>query len=86
MIVDGNVQNVLGKTSCSELKLVKRVDAIEKCNTDDYADVFKGLRRVDGITHHIQLDENVKPDIHPPRRVAVTLRTHVKDELARMEN
>ena len=85
MIVDGNVQNVLGKTSCSELKLVKRVDAIEKCITDDYADVFKGLGRIDGITHHIQLDENIKPVIHPPRRVPVTLRTRVKDELSRME-
>ena len=85
MIVDGNVQNVLGKTSCSKLKLVKRVDAIEKCITDDYADVFKGLGHIDGITHHIQLDENIKPVIHPPRRVPVTLRTRVKDELSRME-
>ena len=38
MIVDGNVQNILGKKSCSELKLVKHIDTIEKCITDDYAD------------------------------------------------
>ena len=85
MIVDGSVQNVLGKKSCSELKLVKRVDAIERCITDDYADVFRGLGCVKGITHHIKLDENAKPVVHPPRRVPVTLRSRVKDELDRME-
>ena len=80
IIVDGNVQNVFGK-KCSELKLVKRVDAIERCIADDYADVFLGLRCVKDITHHIKLDESAKPVVHPPRRVLVTLRSQVKDKL-----
>ena len=85
MIVEGNVQNVLGKKSCSELKLVKRVDTVEKCTTDEYSDVFNGLGCVKGITHHITLDENAKSVVHPPRRVPVTLRSKVKQELDRME-
>ena len=85
MIVDGNVQNVLGKRSCSELKLVKRVDAIERCITDDYADVFQGLGCIKDVIHHIKLDENARPVVHPPRRVPITLRSRVKDELDRME-
>ena len=85
MIVDGNVQNVLGKRSCSELKLVKRVDAIERCITDDYADVFQGLGCIKDVIHHIKLDKNARPVVHPPRRVPITLRSRVKDELDRME-
>ena len=84
MIVDGNVQNVLWKKSCSELKLVKQVDTIERCITDNYADVFHGLGCVKGITHHIKLDKNAQPVVHPPCRVPVTLRSRVKDELDRM--
>ena len=80
LIVDGKVQNVLGKRSCSELKLIKRVDAIDRCTTDNYADVFHRLGCVEGVTHHIKLDEHVKPVVHPPRRVPVTLRSRVKDK------
>ena len=85
MIVDGNVQNVLRKRSCSELKLVKRVDAIKSCITDDYADVFQGLGCISDVIHHIKLDENARPVVHPPRRVPITLRSRVKDELDSME-
>jgi hypothetical protein len=85
IIVDGNVQNVLGKKSCSELKLVKRVDAIERSITDEYADVFQGLGCVKDVVHHIEVDKNAKPVVHPPRRVPITLRSRVKDELDRME-
>ena len=58
MIVDGSVQNVLGKKSCSELKLVKRVDAIKRCITDDYADVFHGLPRAPstGLPRGLEID------------------------------
>ena len=67
MIVNGNIQNVLGRKPCSELKMVKRVDRIGKCITDDYPDMFDGLGCIkDATIHHIKLDENVKPDVHPP--------------------
>ena len=67
VIVDGNVQNVLGKRSCSELTLVKRVDAIERCITDNYADIFQGLGCIKDVIHHIKLDKSARPVVHPPR-------------------
>ncbi len=36
--------------------------------------------------HHIQLDPNHHPVVHPPRKVPVTIRPKVKDELERMEH
>ena len=68
LIVDAKVQNLLRKKSCSELKLVKQADAIEKCITDDYTEGFHRLGCVEGITHHIKLDEHVKPVVHLPHR------------------
>ena len=61
------------------------MDAIDRCTTEDYADVFHGLGYVEGVTHHIKLDEHAKPVVHPPCRVPATLRLRVKDELDRME-
>ena len=37
------------------------------------------------VTHHIQLDPKQNPVVHPPRKVPVTIRPKVKDELERME-
>ena len=37
------------------------------------------------MTHHIQLDPKQNPVVHPPRKVPVTIRPKVKDELERME-
>ena len=74
--------------TCTELKLVRRVDSVSKCVTDGYPDVFDGLgciKRAEHTAHHIKLDENAKPVIHPPRRVPVNLRSKVKEELTRME-
>ena len=53
-------------------------------NAKQYADTFHGLGCITEVTHHIELDPNCKPVIHPPRKVAVTIRSKVK-ELERME-
>ncbi|KAI4884219.1 hypothetical protein NFI96_005617 [Prochilodus magdalenae] len=37
-------------------------------------------------SHHIQLDKDVPPVIHPPRKVPVALKNRVKEELNRMED
>ena len=39
----------------------------------DYSDVFEGLGCMDGL-YHMEVDDNVKPVIHPPRKVPVALR------------
>ena len=46
----------------------------------EYADVFEGIGCLDE-SYHI---ETVKPVIHPPRRVPVSLKDPLKKELDRM--
>ena len=50
----------------------------------DYQDVFTGTGLLAG-EYHIELDETVKPVIHPPRRVPVTQKAKLKEELDRLE-
>ena len=49
----------------------------------DYIDVFEGLGCMDGL-YHMEVDENVKPVIHPPRKVPVALRDRLKEELDKL--
>ena len=49
----------------------------------EYVDVFEGIGCLDE-SYHIEIDLSVKPVIHPPRRVSVTLKDHLKKELDRM--
>ncbi len=49
----------------------------------EYADVFEGIGCLDK-SYHIEIDPTVKPVIHPPRRVPVTLKDPLKKELDRM--
>ena len=49
----------------------------------DYSDVFEGLGCMDGL-YHMEVDDNVKPVIHPPRKVPVALRDRLKEELDKL--
>ena len=96
-VVNRDVPNILGLTTCLELNLVKRVLTIDEndCTKstvllesdifEQYNDVFTGLGCVKGVVHQIATDPAVKPVVHPPRRVSAPLRQKVKDELDRME-
>ena len=81
-----NVSNVLGLKTITELKLVKRIDAVTKDPLAKYADTFTGLGCITDTTHHIKVDPACKPVIHPPRKIPVTIRAKVKEELQRMEH
>ena len=83
-VVNQNVPNVLGLKTCKEMKLVQRIDSIgvkPDDLLDEYKDVFEGLGCITGTTHHIEINPNHKPVVHPPRRVPITLRLKLKDEL-----
>ena len=80
-----DVLNVLGLKTSTEMKLMKRIEALANDTLSKYADTFTGLGCITGVTHHIQLDPNHKPVVHPPRKVPVTIKSKVKDELERME-
>ena len=80
-----DVTNVLGLKTCEELQLVKQVETLSDDVLGRYADTFTGLGCITGVTHHIQLDSKHEPVVHPPRKVPVTIRSKVKEELQRME-
>ena len=49
-----------------------------------YSDVFKGLGCTEGELH-LEVDEKVTPEIMPPRRVPLSLKDRLKEELTRLE-
>ena len=75
--VVGNVPNVLGLKTSTELNIIKRVEGINSQHVSDslkeFADVFTGLGCVSNVVHHINIKPNVQPVVHPPRRVPVTI-------------
>ena len=50
----------------------------------EYADVFQGLGCMKGKLH-LEVDPSVKPQIMPPRRIPLTLKDKVREELDRLE-
>ena len=49
----------------------------------EYCDVFEGLGCMDGL-YHMEVDETVRPVVHPPRKVPVALRDRLKEELDKL--
>ena len=52
--------------------------------TASYSDVFNGLGCMEGALH-LEVDSTVAPAVMPPRRVPLTLKDKLKDELTRLE-
>ena len=49
-----------------------------------YPNLFKGLGNMEP-EHHIKLNEDISPNVHPPRKIPASLREKIKEELANME-
>ena len=71
-----NVNQTVVKTDCQGLTMEEV--------TASYSDVFKGLGCMEGALH-LEVDTTVAPAIMPPRRVPLTLKDRLKDELTRLE-
>ena len=87
-VIDHDTPNILGLKTCVELNLVQRMDAIDNHHVDildRYSDVFEGLGCITDASYHIKVDESAQPVVHPPRKVPVTLRPKIQQELKRME-
>ena len=85
-------QAILGLKSCEQLNLIYRVEEMCKRQSteegifDKYEDLFSTASiGCLPITHHIEIDEKVKPVVHAPRHVPAALRPKIKNELDRME-
>ena len=82
---------LLGLRACQELSLIKFVRTVDTADVntessilDEFNDLFEGLGELEG-EHHIEINPEVKPVIHPPRKVPFTLLPKLKHELERME-
>ena len=51
---------------------------------EQYLDLFQGLGCLPG-KHIIKVDSSISPVVHPPRKVPVSLKERIKEELDRME-
>ena len=96
-IVDSSVPSVLGGSTCRETGLIQRLYNIQtnelpKQKKDlpqdiesSYKDLFEGLGCMPD-TYTIKVDPSVKPVIHPPRKVPISMKEKVKTELLPMES
>ena len=82
---------LLGLRACQELSLIKFVRTVDTADVntessilDEFNDLFEGLGELEE-EHHIEINPEVKPVIHPPRKVPFTLLPKLKHELERME-
>ena len=81
IVVPTKSNPIIGLKTCERLNLIKRVMLINDSDPsifDEY--VFGELGCLPG-EYHINIDETVKPVVHPPRRVPFALRHKLKAEL-----
>ena len=75
--------------TCVELNPVQQLNAINTQTTSDilesYSDVYEGLGCITDVSYPIKVDRNAQPIVHPPRKVPITLRPKVQQEMKRME-
>ena len=80
-----NAKALIGLQTCQNLELINinQVNEVQEKKTDiieEYEDVFVGLGLVEG-EYHIDLQENAKPTIQPPRKVPLSLIPKLKETL-----
>ena len=92
-VVDAKCVPLLSKNACKLLGAIKFMNKVNENAAMDkqqdqlivkYHDVFEGLGCLDGELH-LEVDPNVSPVAHPPRKVPVALRERLKCELTDME-
>ena len=83
-VVDEELPPILGLETCEALGIVQRIDEVTSSILDHYSDVFEGIGQLEG-THDISIDSEVRPVVHAPRRVPLSMMSRVKQELECME-
>ena len=85
-VVEDPLVPLLSAEACEQLGLLQINFAM--CNDDiisEFRDVFEGLGCLPG-SYEIAIDHLVSPVKHAPRRVPVSIKTRVKEELDRLVN
>ena len=92
-VVNKPVQAILGLRACEEMKLIQRIEEMSETSVKAECEFFNVYEDVFStssvgclpVTHHIEIDRNVKPVVHAPRKVPAALRPKIQEELNRME-
>ena len=74
--------------TCEKLNLIKRVLVVNEDIPEvvkEFSDCFGEMGTLPKV-HHIHVDPDIKPVVHPPRRVPIALHAKLKAELDRMES
>ncbi len=91
-VVRGNSCTLLGLPTCRDLQLIRRIDIVNAPTSSptrtqptdelirEYDDLFKGIGCMPG-EHHIVTDDSVRPVIHAPRRVPLSIQPKLKQAL-----
>lgn len=82
VISNHRCQSVLGKYTCEELGLIKRVFALK---IENYEDLFHGVGKLPG-KYKIILENNASPSVCPVRKIPLGIRDKLKTELDKMEH
>lgn len=83
-ITQENVPAIVGGATFVNLPLVKRMHDVRQEKDILNDDLFTGLGFLPG-QYHVQIDHTVRPVVHAPRRVPVSLRDRVIEEVLHME-
>ncbi|CAH1233393.1 RTL1 [Branchiostoma lanceolatum] len=96
VVVDGDSTPLLGSRSIQQMDIVtvhyNKIQVVQSNGSrldkpitregliEEYKDVFTGLGCLPGECH-LEVDESIKPRIHPPRRVPVSIKEQLKRAL-----
>ena len=86
-IANVDADTILGFSACVGFKLIQNVCTMgnkEQTLIEKFPQVFTCLGRLPG-DHHIVLDRNVRPVVHPARRVPLSLQPALKKTLDILE-
>ncbi|PIK40121.1 hypothetical protein BSL78_23022 [Apostichopus japonicus] len=91
LIVNLKAQCILGLRSSVELGLIQRVETVNADShhtgediSQEFSDVMQGIGCIKQ-EHHIELNEDGHPCVHPPRKIPLAMRKKLKAELDTME-
>ena len=81
LVVDGNLQPILGIKSCQEMGFIARLLSVSNRGSMETESLFDGIGCLNDFIYDIDLIENPSLKIHPARRIPHSLREKVKEEL-----
>ena len=87
MVISGQGTPLIGLRSARDLGLIKEISEI-KCDgyealREQFKELFSGLGCLEGY-YTIDIDPNVRPVVHPCRKVPFSIKKRLKKELQRM--